>query len=165
MKLLVFSDSHAALFFMRRCIGAVKPDAIVHLGDHYDDGAAMAEENPHIPVHQVPGNCDSYRMLTYKPEMLCYPIAGVKVYMTHGHKHMVKSTLLRLLQDARGNGAALVLYGHTHQQDCHREADGLWVMNPGSCGYGGGTAGLVELADGKILSCRIISHTDLEEMQ
>ena len=164
MKLLVFSDSHAALFFMRRCIRAIKPDAIIHLGDHFDDGAAMAEENPHILVHQVPGNCDSYRMLTYKPEMLCYPIAGVQVYMTHGHKHMVKTTLVRLLHDARSKNASIVLYGHTHQPDCHVEDDGLWVMNPGSCGYGGGTAGLIELKEGKILNCKIISQMDLEEL-
>ena len=147
---------------MRSCIRAVKPDAIVHLGDHYDDGAAIAEENPHIPVHQVPGNCDSYRMLSWKPDVLSYKIAGVPFYMTHGHKHMVKSTLSRLLTDARGSGAAVVLYGHTHRPDCHQEPDGLWVMNPGSCGYGGGTAGLLELVDGEILSCKIIDQKDLE---
>ena len=44
MKILVLSDSHAGLSFMRRCIRTVKPDALVHLGDYYDDGAAMAEE-------------------------------------------------------------------------------------------------------------------------
>ena len=61
MKILVLSDSHSALSFMFRCVNAVKPDAIVHLGDHYDDGEALGEEFPHIPIYQVPGNCDRYR--------------------------------------------------------------------------------------------------------
>ena len=54
MKILVLSDSHSTLSFMRRCIDAVQPDAMIHLGDHYDDGQAMAEEYPRIPLYQVP---------------------------------------------------------------------------------------------------------------
>ena len=61
MKILVLSDSHSALRFMRSCVDAVKPDAIIHLGDHYDDAQALAEEYPHIPIHAVPGNCDRFR--------------------------------------------------------------------------------------------------------
>ena len=41
MKILVLSDSHSALSFMRRCIGAVRPDAVVHLGDYYEDAQTM----------------------------------------------------------------------------------------------------------------------------
>ena len=37
MKILVLSDSHSALSFMRSCIETVKPDRIIHLGDYYDD--------------------------------------------------------------------------------------------------------------------------------
>ena len=59
MKILVLSDSHAALSFMRLCIEKIKPDAVVHLGDFYNDGEAMAEEYSHIPFHQVPGNCSN----------------------------------------------------------------------------------------------------------
>ena len=101
MKILVLSDSHAGLHFMRRCISAVKPDGMIHLGDYYADGEVMAQENPHIPMHQVPGNCDRYRMLRYEPPVRCYPVCGVKLYMTHGHEHHVKQTLCRLLADAR----------------------------------------------------------------
>ena len=162
MKILVLSDSHSALSFMRNCIRAVKPQALVHLGDHYDDGLAMAEENPMLKVHQVPGNCDRYRVSGLEPEILCYGVFGVKLYMTHGHRHNVKSTLYRLLADARAAGAEAVLYGHTHQADCHREADGLWVLNPGSCGYGGGSAGLIEVENGKIIDCKILRQSDLE---
>ena len=48
MKILVLSDSHSALRFMRQCIDAVKPNAVIHLGDYYDDGQAMAQEYPTI---------------------------------------------------------------------------------------------------------------------
>lgn len=164
MKILILSDSHSSLYFMRSAIAAVRPDAVVHLGDHYDDAMAMEEEFPHIRFHMVPGNCDRYRMLTAKPEILCYDVCGVRLYMTHGHNHHVKQTLLRLLADARAWNAAAVLYGHTHAADCHREEDGLWVMNPGACGSSGGSVGLIETQDNTILSCRILRQTDLEAL-
>mgnify|MGYP003297474041 CR=1 FL=1 len=44
MRILVLSDSHSTLSFMRRTIDAVRPDSIIHLGDHFDDGMAMHEE-------------------------------------------------------------------------------------------------------------------------
>ena len=161
MKILVLSDSHSTLSFMRRCIGAVKPDAIVHLGDHFDDGEAMKEENPGIPFYQVPGNCDRYRCPPWQPEILIDRVCGVELYMTHGHKHSVKSYLGALLRDARTAKVDAVLYGHTHRADCHQEEDGLWVLNPGSCGYFGGSAGLIECKDGRILSCRLLDEEAL----
>ena len=44
MKILVLSDSHSTLSFMRRCIDSVQPHAVIHLGDHFDDAEAMKEE-------------------------------------------------------------------------------------------------------------------------
>lgn len=165
MKILVLSDSHSGLSFMRRCIAAVKPDAAVHLGDYYDDGQAMAEENPGLPFYQVAGNCDKYRCPPHIPEGLQETVYGVKLYMTHGHLHNVKMTMTRLLRSARSCCAQAVLYGHTHRPDCHQEEDGLWVLNPGSCGYFGGTAGLIETEGDRIRSCRILSQEDLEKME
>lgn len=161
MKILVLSDSHSTMSFMRRCVNSVKPDAIVHLGDHFDDGEALKEENPQIRVYQVPGNCDRYRCPPGQPQILIPTVDGVRLYMTHGHKHSVKSYLGALLRDARASNAAAALYGHTHVADCHREEDGLWVLNPGSCGYYGGSAAVMEVNAGKILSCRLISDEDL----
>ena len=163
MKILVLSDSHSGLSFMRRAIGLIKPDAVVHLGDYYDDAQAVAEENPSIRFHIVPGNCDRYRMLRYEPEVLCYDVCGIRLYMTHGHNHHVKQTLMRLLADARAMGAAAALYGHTHVADCHREEDGLWVLNPGSCGSSGGSVGLIETDANGIVQCRILGQADLDD--
>lgn len=161
MKILVLSDSHSALSFMRRCVDAVKPDAIIHLGDFYDDGRVLRKEYPDTLFYQVPGNCDRFRCPPGQGDILIQPVFGVELYMTHGHKHNVKSYLGALLRDARASRVEAVLYGHTHQADCHREEDGLWVLNPGSCGYYGGTAGLIEVCDKKITDCRILKEADL----
>ena len=163
MKILVLSDSHGGMGFMRRYVRVVKPDAMIHLGDYYEDAQNLAEEFPHIPLHQVPGNCDRYRMVRAVPEILCYKVCGVSLYMTHGHKHNVKMELWSLLRDARKAGVQAVLYGHTHIADCHREDDGLWVLNPGAGGSYGGSCGVIEAQDGEILSCRVLTAWDLEE--
>lgn len=163
MRILVVSDSHSGTSFMLNCAEAVKPEVIVHLGDHYDDGEVLRDANPRARVFLLPGNCDRYRAPLSAQEIIVGRVGGVDLYMTHGHRHNVKSTLLRLVADARAAGCAAALYGHTHQADCHQEPDGLWVLNPGSCGYYGGSAGLMEIVDGRIRSCRIIRASDLEE--
>jgi len=164
MRILVLSDSHSALSFMRQCIIHTKPDAVIHLGDHYDDGRALSEENKHLIFHQVPGNCDRYRSPLFARDVLCYEVGGVRLFMTHGHKHYVKSGIGALLSDARRNGAQAVLYGHTHIADCHREPDGLWVLNPGTCGSFGGSAGLIETDGNQITACRLVRQENWEEM-
>ena len=161
MKILVLSDSHSALSFMRRCVEAICPDAVVHLGDHYDDAEALKEEFPGIPFYQVPGNCDRYRYATGTPEIRIERICGLDIYFTHGHRHGVKQVLSLLLKDARACKVKAVLYGHTHVADCHQERDGLWVLNPGSCGYYGGTAGLIETVGGTVQRCCILDDSDL----
>ena len=161
MKILVLSDSHSSLRFMRDCVYAVKPDTIVHLGDHYDDAAVLREEYPHIRIYSVPGNCDRVFTLSYAPEVVCCDLDGVRCFMTHGHRHNVKSGTGGLIADAVRSEAKLVLYGHTHIAEC-REENGLWILNPGSCRGYGGSAGLVLIEGRKISSCRILRQEDLE---
>ena len=165
MKILVLSDSHAGLSFMRRAISIVKPDAVIHLGDYYDDGETMQEEFSHIPFHLVPGNCDRSRMYKIVPETLCYGVCGVRLFMTHGHVQWVKQGVGRLLADARAMGAQAALYGNTHVAQCHVKEDGLWVLNPGSCGSYGGSVGIIETDNEKIISCLILRQEDLEAYQ
>lgn len=164
MKILVLSDSHAALSFMRFCIEKVKPAHVIHLGDHFDDAKAMAEQYGDIIFHQVPGNCDRFRCDPWQADILCYDVAGVRMYMTHGHKHGVKSGNFRLVNAARENGAQVALYGHTHQPVCEQQYDGLWVLNPGTCGSYGGSVGLIEAENGKVSSCRILRQEDLVDL-
>lgn len=161
MTILVLSDSHSSLRFMRQCADTIRPDVLVHLGDYFDDAVVLKEEYPQILVYQVPGDCDRYRCPPGLPQILVENICGVRVYMTHGHRHQVKMSIGLLLKDARAAKADIVLYGHTHAADCHREDDGLWVMNPGSCGYYGGSAGIIEIVDGKMKTCKVIREKDL----
>ena len=163
MRILVLSDSHAGLSFMRRCVEKTRPDAIVHLGDYFDDAHVLSEEYPHIPIHAVPGNCDKYRLLRSAPEMLCYDVCGVRLFMTHGHRHNVKITTGLLIADGARNNAVAVLYGHTHVADCRCLPDGMWVLNPGACGSFGGSAGIIETEQGKIKTCYLINAMNLEE--
>lgn len=148
---------------MRLCIRAVKPDAVVHLGDYYDDGTCIAEEFGLTRFYQVPGNCDKYRVNSFVPETLVETVCGVKLFMTHGHIHRVKMGLGALIADAKRTGVQAVLFGHTHTAHCQQE-DGLWVVNPGSCGYYGGSAALIEVEKNEISGCRILRQPDLEDM-
>ncbi len=159
MKILVLSDSHSALSPMRQLLQRLQPDVAVHLGDYFDDGAAMAAEFPNVRFYQVPGNCDRYRAPVDAPEVLVEIIGGVKIMMTHGHRHMVKSTLQPLIADARRSGVQAVLFGHTHQALCRKDG-ALWVVNPGSCGYGASGA-MLWIENGTICACRIIRQADL----
>lgn len=160
MKILVLSDSHSSRGFMRLCVEKIQPNVVIHLGDHYDDGEILAETYPQLSVYQVPGNCDRYRDFIRDPEIRVEKIGGVRFYLTHGHRHNVKTGLFALLRDAREAKVQAVLYGHTHAADCHMEEDGLWVLNPGACGSYGGSAGLIEVEQGKICSCRILRSDD-----
>lgn len=162
MKILVLSDSHGGRSFMRACIELVKPNAVVHLGDYFSDGEDMQEEFPQLPFYAVPGNCDAHRSWIPVPEVRIEKVCGVMLYLTHGHRHMVKQTLIRLVADARAAKVQAVLFGHTHQAHCEQLEDGLWILNPGAGGSWGGTAGVLEVEEGKILSCRILRAEDLK---
>ena len=56
MKILVLSDSHSSLRFMFSCLEQIVPDVVIHLGDYFDDGAALREAFPGIRLYQVRGN-------------------------------------------------------------------------------------------------------------
>ena len=162
MKILILSDSHSSLSFMRRSIEKLRPNVVVHLGDHYNDGTVIAEENPHIRIYQVPGNCDSFTLDGLQPAIICCSIGGILCYMTHGHMHGVKSGDSRLLAAAREKGAKIVMYGHTHVPVCGYEDD-LLVINPGSCGGYSGSVCLLEINNNEISSYRILRQEDLDK--
>ena len=164
MKILVLSDSHSGLRFMRQCIDRIKPNAVIHLGDYYDDGQTMAQEYPQIYFYGVPGTCDKYFNIMGAPETLVQKVCGVRVFMTHGHNHGVKNGLDRLLSDASRSQVQAVLFGHTHSPLCYRTEDGMWVLNPGSCACDSGSAGLITVEREKIIHCRLLRQWDLEDI-
>ena len=104
-----------------------------------------------LPVAQVRGNCDygEYDI----PEQRVVEYSGVKFLLCHGHRFGVKSGLLRLSYAAMENQVTVALFGHTHQAFCEVR-DGVWLLNPGSCGYGGKqTYGIVEIKNGQPTCC------------
>lgn len=163
MKILILSDSHASLSFMRRCIEVTRPHAVIHLGDFYADATAMQEEFFHIPFYQVPGNCDLYRGYIPDAETRLIELDGVRLLITHGHRHAVKQTLHRLLADARASRVQAALFGHTHIGLCQQEADGLWVVNPGAASWGG-SAALMVTQPGRIVSCLLLRPEDIKDL-
>lgn len=165
MKVLVVSDSHSGLSYMRHWARLIMPQVILHLGDYFDDGQVLGEEFPASRLIQVPGNCDRFRCIGTEPEIIFTVLDGVGIYMTHGHRHGVKSGTGALLAAARTAKADVVLYGHTHRESCYQADDGMWVMNPGSCGSSGGSVGLLEIQQGKILGCRVLHREDMEEFE
>lgn len=162
-RILVLSDSHSGTSFMRWCVDTVKPDAIVHLGDYFDDGRLIHDDYRHIPMYQVAGNCDRCRTPPFVREILIEKVCGVDLYMTHGHKHRVKSMMGLLMADARKAKVQAVLYGHTHIADCRKDGE-LWVLNPGASGSWGGSAGIIEVEEGRIQNCRLYRYGDQEEL-
>ena len=132
MKVLVLSDSHSGMSFARRCIDRVKPNALIHLGDYYDDGQTLGEEYSWIPMYQVCGNCDFASLL---PVNELVTLASTRIFCTHGHTELVKHGTQTLYSKARALGARIALYGHTHESVTDY-CDGLYVMNPGSARYG-----------------------------
>ena len=161
MKVLVLSDSHSSLYFMRACIRLLKPDCIIHLGDHADDAQVLHEENPQLEFYSIRGNCDGfYPADPAKSAITCAP-GGVPLLITHGHRFYVKSGTEALVAYGCKLGVRGILFGHTHEAVCcHLDGD-VWLMNPGAAGYRGGSAGILEIHDKKITACRIIGQADL----
>lgn len=162
MKILVLSDSHGVLYFMRQCMDVLRPDAVIHLGDMVRDADALSAEYPGARFYQVAGNCDCGRVPIDYPEILLEDISGVRIYMTHGHRQGVKFFLSKLVADGQRCCANVILYGHTHEADCRRMEDGCWIMNPGSAGYGF-SAGIIQINGKDAVTCKLVRPSDLEE--
>ena len=153
MKILVFSDSHGYIDHMTQAVELHNPDHILHLGDHLRDAESLAALFPHIPLDCVPGNCD---FSLQEPLEKRLDFEGFSLLICHGHTLRVKESYQIARYTGLERGVGAVLFGHTHEAHCVREEDGLWVLNPGSCGYGGGSAGLIEIQNGRIVDCRIL---------
>lgn len=133
MKILIFSDSHGELSYMRKAIKKEKPDYVFHLGDHDRDAEELEREFPLLPIVAVRGNCDSWG--SDSPLTRLIPIGGLRLFLCHGHTLGVKGGLLRASYAAREQEADILLYGHTHEAHSETDPSGLVLFNPGACGY------------------------------
>jgi putative phosphoesterase len=125
-KILVVSDSHG----MTKELGALKErhqhevDLMIHCGD----SQLMADDNGMAGFAAVRGNCDYDSR--YPAERL-EEIAGKKVFVTHGHKYSVKTSLMSLYYRAKEVQADIVCFGHSHVLGAEM-IDGILFLNPGS---------------------------------
>lgn len=142
MRFAVLSDTHGDLsrmFAAADYIRALKPDALIHLGDFCADAEAMAKEL-RLELHAVAGNCDAGR--TTHPAADVLEAEGARILLCHGHTYDVGETPQRLIWAAQEWECTAALFGHTHRQFLEKE-DGVLLMNPGSlCRPRGTEAGL-----------------------
>ncbi len=151
MKILVLSDSHRTMRYMQQAIEDEHPQHVIHLGDHCSDADELQRLYPMLPILSVRGNCD--HDITCR-EIAVAEIGGYRFFATHGHRHRVKQGMLAFELAAREASADVALFGHTHLGFCECY-NGLWILNPGSCGSGSKPSyGLIEIEDGSV-SCRL----------
>ena len=136
IRALILSDIHGESNNLRwlleevwKQVGPI--DAYICLGDgvrDFDNAEAfIRRRDEHAAMYAVRGNCDF--TMNY-PERLVIHLGGLKIYLTHGHIHRVKSGLDYLYGAARAEGADIALYGHTHRANV--EYTSPWMINPGA---------------------------------
>lgn len=101
---------------------------VFHLGDYTGDGKLIYSMTG-IEVVKVRGNGDYTDMST--PDDRLIEIEGHKLFLTHGHKYGVKTSLNNIFYKAKSLEAELVLFGHTHTT-LLVEYEGVTIINPGS---------------------------------
>ncbi|MEW9051661.1 MAG: metallophosphoesterase [Neobacillus sp.] len=124
-KVLIVSDSHGLTreleVLRERHLDEV--DLMIHCGDSqldYEDKAITG-------YLTVMGNCD---FGGYPLEMIT-ELAGRKIFVTHGHRYSVKTSLMNLKYMAEETGADIVCFGHSHILGAEIIGKTLF-LNPGS---------------------------------
>lgn len=124
-KVLVISDSHGLTkeleVLRERHIDEV--DLMIHCGD----SELMPDDKSISGYLTVLGNCDfsGYPLETESE------IAGRKIFVTHGHRYSVKTSLMNLKYKAEEVGADIACFGHSHVLGAEVIGKTLF-LNPGS---------------------------------
>jgi uncharacterized protein len=156
----VLSDSHDNLNSVRDAVRIFRENdcsLILHAGDFVAPFAARELAFAECPVKAVFGNCDGERDgLTValnpfgeiRPEPFLFQAEGLRVLLTH-RDHMIRRYL-------RTHDLDLLIYGHTHKPDNHRDGTAL-VLNPGEAGGWVSGRSTAALLDPKTLSAEIFT--------
>ncbi|MBY0124000.1 metallophosphoesterase family protein [Bacillus sp. S/N-304-OC-R1] len=126
MRILILSDSHGLTEELTeiRKKHSKEISMLVHCGDSELETNHSCLEGFTV----VRGNCDFDESF---PEDLIEDIGKYKMFITHGHRYSVKSTLLNLSYRAKELGANIVCFGHSHYLGAEIIDDILFI-NPGS---------------------------------
>ena len=81
-----------------------------------------------MDISTVMGNCDLDMRL---PEELILNVKDSILFIAHGHRHQIKSTLLTISYSAKEHNADCVFFGHSHLLGVEM-LDGVLFLNPGS---------------------------------
>ena len=132
MRVIVFSDSHGNFDVLEKIMERHKDDGdvFIHLGDGEREFELLTYVYNDKKLLFVSGNCD---WGTDKPDYDIIKLCGKTIFFTHGARFGVKGDLNIAKLFARKNEADILLYGHTHIAETSYD-DGLYIMNPGSCG-------------------------------
>ncbi len=125
-KVLIVSDSHGLTKELEviRERHLSEADLMIHCGD-----SQLQPDNKAITGYvTVMGNCDfggGYPLETVTE------VSGRKIFITHGHRYSVKSSLMNLKYKAQEVGADIVCFGHSHVLGAE-VVGGTLFLNPGS---------------------------------
>ena len=131
MKTLIISDTHGIQKNMDWVFAQERPFAqVIHLGDIEGDEDYL-EAAAGCPVAAVRGNNDYFSDLLQEKMI---EIEGKQIFLTHGHYYYVAAGVEHLMKEAKGRGADIVMFGHTHRPLIRREGN-MYIINPGSLSY------------------------------
>ncbi|KOP83643.1 metallophosphoesterase family protein [Cytobacillus solani] len=163
MKILIVSDSHGLTeeLLEIKARYAHEVQMMIHCGDSELQADEEALENFHV----VQGNCD---FIGTFPEDLIKELGGLRVFVTHGHRYGVKSTLLNLSLRAQEAAANIVCFGHSHFLGAEM-IEGIMFINPGSIRLPRGrtekTFVILELSENEMkLHVHDLTHGKLDDL-
>lgn len=124
MELVIVSDTHGDRAILES-IQQQHPHADAYL--YAGDSELAASDSIFETYQAVQGNMDFDAF----PMTRTIEVAGITVFMTHGHRFGVNFDLTQLIAAGQEVGAQLIVFGHTHQLGVERH-DNMVVLNPGS---------------------------------
>lgn len=130
-RILIVSDTHR---YNENFLAVLKKygpfDMVIHCGDVEGSEYTICQAAG-CPVEMVMGNNDFFSDLPREKE---FYLGKYKVWLTHGHNYYVYMDNAIIKKEARGRGADIVMYGHTHRPVVDFDKD-IIAVNPGSMTY------------------------------
>ncbi|WP_075982491.1 metallophosphoesterase [Bacillus massilinigeriensis] len=125
-KILIVSDSHGLTNELEKLKETYKDE--VDLMIHCGDSELFADDKQVDKFLIVRGNCDYESKF---PNDILETYEGLNIFITHGHRYSVKSSLMSLLYRAKELDAKIVCFGHSHIVGAEMNK-GILFLNPGS---------------------------------
>ncbi len=133
MRILIISDTHRYHDPLPDILADDGPfDMLIHCGDlEGEEEAIFSLTGPECACVMVPGNNDFFSTL---PRERTLKIAGLNVWITHGHNYYVYMDPSVIKAEASARGMDIVMFGHTHKPLVDLSGPVI-AVNPGSLTY------------------------------